>query len=72
MNGNKTPTITNNDRRNKMKQLHTHVPLSTTFTANVEVHGRHQAGARVTVQPPQLDLAAGAGLRRSGLERQKA
>lgn len=41
---------------------------STTFTANTEVHGGHQAWARVTVQ--LLDLATSAELWRR-LERQE-
>lgn len=66
-----TLTITNYDKWNKIKQFNTHVPNSTTFTTNIEVHGSHQAWTRVTVQLPQLDLAAGAGLWRKGLERQE-
>lgn len=35
---------------------------STTFTADVKVHGSHQARARATVQVSQLALATGTGL----------
>lgn len=62
----KTATnVTKLDRTPKLGGRKAH---STTFTANTEVHGGHQAGARVTVQ--LLYLATGAELWRR-LERQE-
>lgn len=61
-------TTTTQMEQNKTDTLMQH---STTFTTNVKVHGTHQAGARATVQLPQLAFATGAGLWRRGLERQR-
>lgn len=72
MNG-KTTQNTNSyyDQKNGTKHLNKQVQHSTAFTTNIEVHGGHQARTGATVQLPELDLAAGAGLWRRGLERQE-